>query len=104
VIKVKFQHEDVTEVKRMENNIFKCKCEKCLRFSNSLRRYVKGYNDELTEPEEGALMNILENSDVSESINMNNRIIPTDCIDALISQESADYRERRIPENRMYYQ
>jgi hypothetical protein len=103
-VKVKFQHGGVAEVKRAEDNTFKCKCGKRLRLPDSLRRHAKGCNGELTEPEEGALMDVLEDSDVSESMDMDDRVVPADCIGALISQESADCRGRRTPENRMHYQ
>src|SRR5271169_6882678 len=66
-VKIKFQNRGVTEVKRTEDNTFKCKCGKSFKLPNSLRRHVKKCNDELTEPEEDeeerALMNVLEDSD-----------------------------------------
>ena len=91
-VKVKFQNGDVTEVKRAEDNTFKCKCEKSFKLPDSLRRHAKRCNDELTEPEEdeeeeGALMDVLEDSDASESMDVDDRIILADCFGALISYE-----------------
>ena len=87
MIKIKFQIDDMTKVKRIKDNIFKCKYEKRFKLPNSLRRYAKECNDELTEPKERALMDVLEDFNVSESMNMNDRIILTDCFGALISYE-----------------
>jgi uncharacterized Zn-finger protein len=90
VIKIKFQNGIVTEVKRAEDNMFKCKCGKDFKLPNSLRRHAKRCNNELIkskENEEGVLMNILEDFDMSESMDMDDRIISTDCFGALISYE-----------------
>jgi uncharacterized C2H2 Zn-finger protein len=91
-VKVKFQNGGVTEVKRAEDNTFKCKCGKIFKLPGSLHRHAKGCNGELTEPEEdeeeGALMDVLEDSDASESMDMNERVVPADCFGALISYEN----------------
>jgi uncharacterized C2H2 Zn-finger protein len=90
-VKVKFQNGGVTEVKKGEDGKFKCKCGKSFKLPDSLRRHAKGCNGELTEPEEdeeeGALMDVLEDSDASESMDVDDRIIPADCFGALISYE-----------------
>jgi uncharacterized C2H2 Zn-finger protein len=91
VVKVKFQNGGVTEVKRAEDNMFKCNCGKSFKLPDSLRRHAKGCNGELTvseeDEEEGALMDVLEDSDASESMDVDDRIIPADCFGALISYE-----------------
>jgi uncharacterized C2H2 Zn-finger protein len=91
-VKVKFQNGAVTEVKRAKDNTFKCKCGKSFKLPDSLRRHAKGCNGELTEPEEdeeeGALMDVLEDSDASESMNVDERVVPADCFGALISHEN----------------
>jgi Zinc finger, C2H2 type len=90
-VKVKFQNGGVTEVKRAEDNTFKCKCGKSFKLPDSLRRHAKGCNDELTESEEsegeGALMDAEEDSDASESMDMDDRVVSTDCFRPLISHE-----------------
>lgn len=89
-VKVKFQNGTMTEVKRAEDNTFKCKCGKGFKLPNSLHRHAKGCNDELTEPEqnerEAGSMEI-DDSDASESMNVDDRIVPADCFGALISYE-----------------
>ena len=77
----------MAEVKRAEDNTFKCKCGKRVRLPDSLRRHAKRCNGELTESEERALMDVLEDSDASESMNMDDRIVPADCFGSLISYE-----------------
>src|SRR5271169_3053679 len=91
LIKVKFENGSVTEIKKGEDGMFKCKCGKRFKLSITLRKHAKGCGDELTEleedEEERALMNVLEDSDASESINVDDRIISADCFGALISYE-----------------
>jgi hypothetical protein len=90
-VKIKFQNGSVTEVKRAEDNTFKCKCGKDFKLPNSLHRHAKECKDELTEPEEDEeeviLMDVLEDSDASESMNMDDRVVPVDCFGSLISYE-----------------
>ena len=78
----------MTEIKKMENNMFKYKYEKDFKFSNLLYKYIKNYNNELSKSYEKKvkikLMNI-NNSDISKLINMNDRIIFIDYFDILIS-------------------
>jgi hypothetical protein len=80
----------VTEVKKAEDNTFKCRCEKRVKLANSLHRHAKGYSNELTESEEDGmdaeLMN-MNDSDASESLITDARVIPADCFGALISYE-----------------
>ena len=89
-IKIKFQNGEVIEVKRAEDNIFKCKCGKTFKLPDSLRRHAKRCNNESTESYEEEveveLMNISD-SDASESMDVDDRIIPVDCFGALISHE-----------------
>jgi hypothetical protein len=106
-VKIRFQNGDVMEVEKRNDGIFKCKCDKKFRLPISLRRHAKECKNELTESEQDEMeiesMDI-NNSDMSESMDMDDRIIPADCFGALISYENADYRGRRTPENRMYHQ
>jgi len=89
-VKVKFQNGGVTEVKRAEDNTFKCKCGKSFKLPDSLRRHAKECNNESTESHEEEveveLMDISD-SDASESMDVDDRIIPVDCFGALISHE-----------------
>jgi uncharacterized C2H2 Zn-finger protein len=89
-VKVKFQNGGVTEVKRAVDNTFKCKCGKSFKLANSLRRHAKECNDELAESaedeEERVLMDV-DDSDASESLITDARVIPADCFGALISYE-----------------
>src|SRR5437667_5263793 len=88
-VKVKFQNGGVTEVKRAEDNTFKCKCGKSFKLPDSLRRHVKGCNDELTEPEEDEGEGMLMDVDDSDASELDDRVIPGDCFGALISYENA---------------
>jgi uncharacterized C2H2 Zn-finger protein len=89
-VKVKFQTGGVTEVKRAEDNTFKCKCGKSFNLPDSLRRHAKDCRDELTEQEEderqAELMDV-DDSDALESLDLNDRVVPVDCFGALISHE-----------------
>ena len=90
-VKVKFQNGEMTEVKKRMDDTFKCTCEKSFKLPDSLQRHGKSCRDELTEPEEdeeeGALMDVLEDSDMSESMDVDGRVIPADCFGSLISHE-----------------
>src|SRR5947207_841146 len=80
LVKVKFQNGGVTEVKRAEDNTFKCKCGKSFKLPDSLRRHAKRCNDELMEPEENEGEDVLmDDTDASESMDMDDRVIPADC-------------------------
>ena len=71
-IKIKFQNGGVTEVKRAEDNTFKCKCGKIFKLPDSLRRHARICRDELTEQEEDereAELMDMDDSDASESLN-----------------------------------
>jgi len=88
-VKVKFQNGDVTEVKRAEDNTFKCKCGKSVKLPDSLRRHARTCRGELTDPEqierEPELMDV--DSDASESLIADARVIPADCFGTLICYE-----------------
>ena len=101
-VKVKFRNGGVTEVKKTEDNTFKCKCGKRFKFPDSVRRHAKGCDGGLAEQREkenmAELMNV-EDSDASESMNVNDRVIPVDCFGALILIKITDSRERRTPQD-----
>jgi len=79
----------VTEVKRAEDNTFKCKCGKSVKLPDSLRRHARTCRGELTDPEqierEPELMDV--DSDASESLIADARVIPADCFGTLICYE-----------------
>jgi hypothetical protein len=61
----------VTEVKRVEDNTFKCKCGKIFKLPGSLRRHARICRDELMEQEEDERETELidvNNSDALESV------------------------------------
>ena len=92
-VKVKFQNGCVTEVKRAEDNTFKCKCGKNFKLPDSLRRHAKGCNGELTEPEEDEIWTELMDVDDSDPLELLiadasiARVIPADCFGMLICYE-----------------
>ena len=90
VVKVKFQTGRVAEVKKGADGTFKCTCGKGFKFPWSLQKHVKECDDESTESHkeeaEVELMDI-NDSDASESIDMDDKIIPIDCFGVLISHE-----------------
>jgi uncharacterized C2H2 Zn-finger protein len=90
VVKVKFQTGRVAEVKKGADGTFKCTCGKGFKIPWSLQKHAKRCDDESTESHEEEieveLMDI-NDSDTSESMDMNGRIIPVDCFGALISHE-----------------
>jgi uncharacterized C2H2 Zn-finger protein len=89
-VKVKFQNGGATEVKRAEDNTFKCKCGKIFKLPGSLRRHARICRGELMEQEEdgrGAELMDIDVSDASKSLNLDDRIILTDCFGALICHE-----------------
>ena len=93
VIKIKFQNDNMTEVKKRVNGGFECTCGKRFKLSWPLQRHAKRCNDELTVSEENEEKTMSNNSDASEFMNVNERTIPIDCFDALILMKSADCRE-----------
>ena len=108
-IKIKFDNGHVMKVKKREDDIFKCKCGKSFKASTSLRKHMKRCKNKSADVEQDEieikLMNI-DDSDASESMNLNARIIvhdPIDCFDTLIVK-NADCSERRTPENRIRHQ
>jgi len=89
---IKFPDGNVTKVERAENNTFKCKCGKSFMHPESLRRHAKNCRDELVEQEEEVELMDIDDSDASELIGMDDRVLPVDCIGMQISREKADYR------------
>jgi hypothetical protein len=91
IAKVKFLNGDTVEVKREEDNTFKCKCKKTFHHPISLQRHAKRCNGEPVEPEDderdGVLINI-DDYDASESFSSNGKVIPTDCFRILICHEN----------------
>ena len=93
-VKVIFQNGDVSEIERAEDGMFKCKCGKSFQYPDSLRRHAKNCNDRLAEIEEEReveSMNV-DDSDASEPIDVDDRVMPIDCIGTRISHEKADCR------------
>jgi uncharacterized C2H2 Zn-finger protein len=108
-VKVKFQSGAVTEVKKAEDDTFKCKCGKSFKLPGSLQRHAKDCNGEARsyEDEEKDVQMSEGFSDASENANYNEGMIddsPVDCFDALISHDFANCRGRATSKNRMCYQ
>ena len=78
------------EVKKAKNDTFKCKYEKSFKLPNSLRRHARTCKNKLIDLEqierESELIDI-NDSDISELLNLNDKIISVDCFDAIISHE-----------------
>jgi hypothetical protein len=94
-VKVKYQNGVVAEVKRAEDNTFKCKCGKSVSLPNSLHRHAKICNDasvELEENEDEIVLMDVDDSNTLESMSAEDRIIPTDCFGMRISHENTDCR------------
>lgn len=90
VVKVKFQTGRVAEVKKGADGTFKCTCAKGFKIPWSLQKHAKrcdGESTELHEEEVEVELMDVNDSDASESMDMNDRIIPVDCFGALISRE-----------------
>ena len=90
MVKVKFQMGRVAEVKKGADGTFKCICGKGFKIPWSLQKHAKGCDGESTEShEEEAEVELMDinDSDASESIDVDGRIIPVDCFGALISHE-----------------
>ena len=90
MVKVKFQMGRVAEVKKGADGIFKCVCGKGFKVPWSLQRHAKGCSGKLTESQkEEADIELTngDNSDASEYVDMDSRVIPADCVGALISQK-----------------
>ena len=90
MIKIKFQTDHVTKVKKKMNNIFKYIYEKKFKIPWLLQKYIKRYNNKSIKSYkkkiEIELMNI-NNSNIFESINIDDRIIFINYFDTLISHE-----------------
>jgi hypothetical protein len=93
LVKVQFQDGRVTEVERGDDDKFKCKCGKCFRLPDSLRRHAKSCRSDVTrsEEDEEVVMRLSEqDSEGSESSDFNGEgadETPIDCYGALISRE-----------------
>jgi uncharacterized C2H2 Zn-finger protein len=94
-VTVKYQNGSVKEVKRAADNTFKCKCEKSFKLPDSLRRHVKGCNDEsgeLEEDEDEIVLMDADDSDASELMDVEDMAVPIDCVGTRVSHEKADCR------------
>ena len=97
-VNVKYQNGSVKEVKRAEDNTFKCKCEKSFKLPSSLRRHAKGCNgesEELDENEDEIVLMDAEDSDASELMDVEDMAMPNDCFGTQVSHEKTDCRRRR---------
>ena len=97
-VKIKYQNGDMTEVKRTEDNTFKCKCGKSFKHPNSIQRHAKICNEEsgeLEENEDEIVLMDIDDSHASESMSVEDRMIPADCFGIRISHEKTDCRGRR---------
>src|SRR5271169_4803414 len=109
-VKVKFQSGAVTEVKKGEDDTFKCKCGKSFKVPGSLQRHAKDCNDEAMrshEDEEEDVQMSEGISDASESAELNKEEFddtPIDCFGTLISRELVNCRGRATSKNRMCHQ
>jgi hypothetical protein len=84
----------MTEVKRAEDNTFKCKCGKSFKLPDSLRRHTRTCRDELIEPEQIERETLLFD-DASESMDFNDEVINdiyADCYGALFHLKLANCR------------
>ena len=105
-VKIKFQNGGVTEVKRAEDNTFKCKCGKRFKLPVTLRRHAKSCRGELAEPEQ-AEREVSMMDDTLESMDFNDDVIndiPVNCYSALFHVKLANCRGHATQENRMHYQ
>jgi uncharacterized C2H2 Zn-finger protein len=90
-VKIKFGNGHVTEVKKGEDGMFKCMCEKRFKAPTSLRQHAKNCNVELAESEHAQSEDVemLETmSDASGSADHDDAYIsdnPVDCVGGLIS-------------------
>jgi len=90
-VKVKFQNGEMTKVKRTDDNGFQCGCGKSFKLPNSLRRHAKKCNGELAELKEekgGAESMNVNDFDASEFMDVDDRVVPGDCLGALLSHKS----------------
>jgi hypothetical protein len=87
LVKVKFRDGRVAEVKRGDENMFKCNCGKRFGFPGSLQRHAKRCGGDVIESEEAEE----EDSDASESMDFNEEFVdntPEDCFGAQIPCEN----------------
>lgn len=89
LVKVKFENGSVAEVKKGEDGMFKCKCEKRFKLPVTLQRHAKSCRGQLEEPGQAEGEAQLPD-DASESMDFNDEVvddIPADCYGALFSRE-----------------
>ena len=90
-VKVNFQNGHVKEVTKEADGTFKCKCKKKFNLPSSLQRHAKRCNNEWVEVEddrsEGGLMNV-DDTDASESMDLDSSLVPDDCYGPTISCEN----------------
>ena len=71
--------------------MFKCKCGKSVNYPDALRKHAKGCNSKLIEAEEdkreGGSMNV-DDTDASEPMDLNSRVVLGDCYGSTISREN----------------
>jgi uncharacterized C2H2 Zn-finger protein len=89
LIKIKFLNGDVAEIKRENDDTFKCKCGKSFKLPDSLRRHAKTCRDELAESEQ-IMREVSLMDDASESMDFSDEVvddIPANCYGSLFSRE-----------------
>ena len=82
-VKVKFHNGEVTEVTKDEEDLFKCKCGKGFKLPVSLQRHGKNCRGDLIAREDNekeAIFMDVDDFDASESVSVDDRVIPFDCI------------------------
>src|SRR5208282_395186 len=90
LIKVKFDNGHVMKVKKREDGTFKCKYGKNFKTPTSIRKHTNGCKNELTQREQNERETESmdgNDSDASERMDVDSRVIPVDCFGALISYE-----------------
>ena len=89
-VKIKFQMSCMAEVKKEADGTFKCTCGKGFKIPSSLQKYMRRCDNEsieLYEEEVEAELIDISDSNTSESMDMDGRIIHIDCFSVLISHE-----------------
>ena len=94
LVKVKFQNGSIIEVKRDEDDTFKCQCEKGFKCPSSFKRHAKGCSGKAMESYKGREEDIQmsrEGSDALESAEYDDEEeindTPPDCFGTLYSHE-----------------
>ena len=89
-------------IKRGEDGMFKCGCEKRCRLPNSMQRHAKsckGESERQLEKEENAESVSEEEIDISEPMNREVDDIPDDCFGNCFLMKLTDCRGRISPED-----